>query len=427
MPLYEFRCAADCGPFERSFPMADAPRSITCPGCERDVARLVSSPRLGHGILVRDEPPRPHEKVGSRTGRRDRSAAPGHGRTSTRHEQSAAPPTSSSLTGHRRSAHAEVVFPLDSTKKFEDQVKSATTAGTRTSRRWRPSSPATSFRVHCREWFDGAIVNDDSADDILNAPLMTVHKLSGPFAVEGAKPGDLLIVDILDVGPIPQEDSGPLAGQGWGYTGIFANDNGGGFLTEQFPDAYKAIWDFTGQIATSRHVPGVSFAGMIHPGLMGTAPSAELLASWNRREGGADRHRPGPGAAAGPAARAAGRGPRQRCRRRLRPGRRRGRPHRATAGERRQPGHQEPVQGQPGLLPGVRRRRQPLARRPALLPGRRRDHLLRRHRDGRLHRPACRCSSRAAWRPTASPRTPSSCPATSTRSTASGWPSPAPR
>ncbi|WP_328799486.1 zinc ribbon domain-containing protein [Rhodococcus sp. T7] len=49
MPLYEFRCAADCGPFERSFPMADVPRSITCPGCEGDAARLVSSPRLGHG------------------------------------------------------------------------------------------------------------------------------------------------------------------------------------------------------------------------------------------------------------------------------------------------------------------------------------------------------------------------------------------
>ena len=60
--------------------------------------------------------------------------------------------------------------------------------------------------------------------------------------------------------------------------------NGGGFLTDQFPDAYKAIWDFTGQIATSRHVPGVSFTGIVHPGLMGTAPSAELLAKWNTRE-----------------------------------------------------------------------------------------------------------------------------------------------
>jgi formamidase len=81
------------------------------------------------------------------------------------------------------------------------------------------------------------------------------------------------------------EDTGPLAGQGWGYTGIFARNNGGGFLTDQFPDAYKAIWDFTGQTATSRHIPNVSFTGLIHPGLMGTAPSAKLLATWNKREG----------------------------------------------------------------------------------------------------------------------------------------------
>ncbi len=179
----------------------------------------------------------------------------------------------------------KVIFPLDSSRKFEDQEKLG-------HNRWHPEIPPVAtvkpgdcFRVDCREWFDGAIVNDDSADDILNAPLMCVHKLSGPFAIQGAKPGDLLIVDILDVGPIPQEDSGPLAGQGWGYTGIFSRNNGGGFLTEQFPDAYKAVWDFKGQIATSRHVPEVAFPGLIHPGLMGTAPSAELLKKWNKREG----------------------------------------------------------------------------------------------------------------------------------------------
>jgi formamidase len=178
----------------------------------------------------------------------------------------------------------EVVFPLDSTKKFTDQAVVG-------HNRWHPDIPARVqvkpgdvFRVHCREWFDGAIHNDESAEDILNAPLPSVHVLSGPIAVEGAQPGDLLIVDILDVGPIPQEDSGPLAGQGWGYTGVFATQNGGGFLTEWFPDAYKVIWDFRGQVATSRHVPGVSFTGIIHPGLMGTAPSPDLLATWNARE-----------------------------------------------------------------------------------------------------------------------------------------------
>lgn len=179
----------------------------------------------------------------------------------------------------------ELLFPLDSTKKFTEQQITG-------HNRWHPDIPAAvtvkpgdTFRAHCREWFDGAIHNDDSAEDILNAPLKGVHCLSGPFAIEGAEPGDLLIVDILDVGPIPQEDSGPLAGQGWGYTGIFAKRNGGGFLTEQFPDAYKAIWDFSGQRTTSRHVPRVQYTGIVHPGLMGTAPSAELLATWNAREG----------------------------------------------------------------------------------------------------------------------------------------------
>ena len=178
----------------------------------------------------------------------------------------------------------KVVFPMDNTKSFTQQAIVG-------HNRWHGDIPAQvtvkpgdSFRVECREWFDGAIHNDDSAEDVLNAPLPGVHVLSGPIAVEGASPGDLLIVDILDVGPVPQEDTGPYSGQGWGYTGVFATQNGGGFLTEQFPDAYKVIWDFRGGVATSRHVPGVSFTGIVHPGLMGTAPSASLLATWNARE-----------------------------------------------------------------------------------------------------------------------------------------------
>lgn len=177
----------------------------------------------------------------------------------------------------------DVIFPLDSTKPFTDQKITG-------HNRWHPDIPAAvhvksgeSFRLDCREWFDGFIKNDDSADDVRDAPVDIVHALSGPVGVEGAKPGDLLIVDILDVGPIPQEE-GPLAGQGWGYTGIFAKENGGSFLVEQFPDAYKACWDFSGGTATSRHVPHVSFTGIVHPGLMGTAPSADLLGTWNTRE-----------------------------------------------------------------------------------------------------------------------------------------------
>jgi formamidase len=177
----------------------------------------------------------------------------------------------------------EVIFSVDQSKRFTEQAAVG-------HNRWHPDIPPVAtvrsgdeFRVECREWFDGTIVNDDSANDIRDADLSIVHMLSGPIAVEGADPGDLLMVDILDVGPVPQEQ-GPVAGQGWGYTGIFARDNGGGFLTDHFPDALKAIWDFHGITATSRHLPGVSFTGIVHPGLMGTAPSANLLATWNARE-----------------------------------------------------------------------------------------------------------------------------------------------
>ena len=176
------------------------------------------------------------------------------------------------------------LFPLDNAKSFTDQQYVG-------HNRWHPDVPANVtvkpgdvFRADCREWFDGAIRNNDSADDVRDAPLAGVHVLSGPFRVEGAKPGDLLVVDILDIGPCDEEDADGISGQGWGYTGVFPKENGGGFLVDQFPDAYKVIWDFRGGVASSRHIPGVSYTGIVHPGLMGTAPSADLLAKWTKRE-----------------------------------------------------------------------------------------------------------------------------------------------
>lgn len=180
---------------------------------------------------------------------------------------------------------ADITYTLDSSRSFPDQDVVG-------HNRWHPEIPAIAnvrpgqtVRADSREWFDGFVKNNDSADDILHVPFTKPHQLSGPFRVEGAKPGDLLVVDILDVGPLSEADNpGELAGEGWGYTGIFAGKHGGSFLHEYFPDAYKAIWDFKDNRATSRHIPGVSFNSVCHPGLMGTAPSPELLARWNKRE-----------------------------------------------------------------------------------------------------------------------------------------------
>jgi len=149
--------------------------------------------------------------------------------------------------------------------------------------RWHPDipmvatvKPGDQFRVECVDWTGGQIKNDDSATDIKIVDLTKVHYLTGPIAVEGAEPGDLLKVDILDVGVLPDSQ--------WGFTGLFAKENGGGFLTDHYPDARKACWDFSGIYTSSRHIPGVEFAGIMHPGLIGCLPSKELLATWNVRE-----------------------------------------------------------------------------------------------------------------------------------------------
>jgi len=170
----------------------------------------------------------------------------------------------------------ETIIPVDLSKAPADQPVPP-------HNRWHPDippvvsvRPGAVFRVECLDWTGGQIGNNDSANDVRDVDLLQVHYLSGPIRVEGAEPGDLLVVDILDVGPLP--------GMQWGFTGIFARDNGGGFLTDYFPEARKAIFDFEGIYARSRHIPGVRFAGIVHPGLIGTAPSQQLLDRWNRRE-----------------------------------------------------------------------------------------------------------------------------------------------
>ncbi|MES2481655.1 MAG: formamidase [Pseudomonadota bacterium] len=149
--------------------------------------------------------------------------------------------------------------------------------------RWHPDipmavwvNPGDEFKLETYDWTGGAIHNDDSADDVRDVDLSTVHFLSGPVGVKGAEPGDLLVVDLLDVGA--RDDSL------WGFNGFFSKQNGGGFLTEHFPLAQKSIWDFHGMFTNSRHVPGVNFAGLIHPGLIGCLPDQKMLDMWNSRE-----------------------------------------------------------------------------------------------------------------------------------------------
>lgn len=176
---------------------------------------------------------------------------------------------------------SKLVIPIDLKKKPGEQKLPL-------HNRWHPDIPPVTevksgevFRVEMVDFSGGGITKEYTAEDVKHADPSIVHYLSGPIRVTDedgnpAKPGDLLSVEICNLGPLPGDE--------WGFTAIFDRENGGGFLTDHFPAAAKAIWYFEGIYAYSPHIPGVRFPGLTHPGIIGTAPSMELLNIWNERE-----------------------------------------------------------------------------------------------------------------------------------------------
>ena len=81
--------------------------------------------------------------------------------------------------------------------------------------RWHPDipmvetvKPGDDFIIECIDWTGGQIANNNDASDVRDVDLTQVHFRSGPVGVEGAEPGDLLIVDILDIGDFDDSQCG---------------------------------------------------------------------------------------------------------------------------------------------------------------------------------------------------------------------------
>lgn len=72
--------------------------------------------------------------------------------------------------------------------------------------RWHPDIPElTSVKpreeiiLECLDFLDAQIKDNDSANDVRDVDLTRAHPLTGPVHVEGAEPGDILVVDLLDI------------------------------------------------------------------------------------------------------------------------------------------------------------------------------------------------------------------------------------
>src|SRR3954470_25073578 len=82
-----------------------------------------------------------------------------------------------------------------------------------------------------REVFDNQMGPDVDVSAIAAADWDRVYPLAGPVAVEGAEPGDTLVVEILDIHT-----------RGWGWTAILP---GLGLLADDFTEPYLRIFDLS--------------------------------------------------------------------------------------------------------------------------------------------------------------------------------------
>jgi len=107
-------------------------------------------------------------------------------------------------------------------------------------------------KIQCVDWTGGQIGDNDSADDMRNVDLTKIHYLTGPFEIETAEPGDILLVEIQDVQPMQD--------QPWGFTGVFDKKNGGGFLDEIYPHAY--VKSCSAAKTTAKHRQSQGYLGL---------------------------------------------------------------------------------------------------------------------------------------------------------------------
>ena len=115
--------------------------------------------------------------------------------------------------------------------------------------RWHPDiepvievEPMEEVVIETRDASDGQIRPGVGAPELAKMDLGVVHPLTGPVYVKGAKPGDLLEIEYLDILPTRHA---------WTR---FAP--GGGFLPDLLPHHFVVHWDLTPEFATSPSLPG---------------------------------------------------------------------------------------------------------------------------------------------------------------------------
>lgn len=132
------------------------------------------------------------------------------------------------------------------------------------------ANPGDVIIFHTRDALDSDLALDSVSDDLAAIDLNLVHPMTGPVYINGAKRGDALEVELLDI--VPDE---------YGYT---VSLPGFGFLRDLYTDPYLVNWKITNLGAVSDQMPGITVPYEAFPGSIGVLPGEPEIQAWKARE-----------------------------------------------------------------------------------------------------------------------------------------------
>jgi acetamidase/formamidase len=144
-------------------------------------------------------------------------------------------------------------------------------------------APGDELTVETVDASGGQLTAGSAAADVPGLDFTRVNPVTGPFAIEGARPGDALVVEILE-----------MSVGSWGWT---ASIPGFGLLAADFPDPHlrvSAIADGRAEMLPGLSVPVVPMVGTI--GVAPPEPGPHPMVPPSRWGGNLDIRHVGPGA-----------------------------------------------------------------------------------------------------------------------------------
>jgi formamidase len=132
-----------------------------------------------------------------------------------------------------------------------------------------------------RDALDGQIDHQTCNADLDHLDVGRIHPLTGPVFIADAEPGDLLEIEVGEVTPAP-----------YGFT---SQRPGLGLLSGSDRQSYVVHWELEARQAVSGQLPGVRVPRAPFLGIVGLAPSEEVVSHARRHEAdlGFDPIRPG--------------------------------------------------------------------------------------------------------------------------------------